>query len=101
MTPARRRRILEAHGERCHACGAEGVPLAIDHWVPLMLGGSEDDENLRPLCEPCHGRKTAKENQVRGKINRLAGKNKPKRKHKWPQRQTKWPSRKIQSRGFR
>lgn len=93
MTSRRRERIIAQHGARCYCCQAEGVPLDIDHWVPLFLGGSEDDENLRPLCQPCHRKKTAQENRVRGKINRLSGRNKPKRKHKWP-------SGKIPSRPF-
>lgn len=93
MTKARRARILDEHGRKCHACQCEADLFHIDHWVPLMLGGSEDDSNLRPLCEPCHARKTANENRVRGKINRLAGRNKKKEKRKWPQR-------KLTSRGF-
>lgn len=93
MTPARRARVLAEHGERCHACQTTDGPFQIDHWVPLFLGGSEDEENLRPLCEPCHMAKTKKENHVRGKINRLSGKNRERPKRKWP-------SRKIPSRPF-
>jgi 5-methylcytosine-specific restriction endonuclease McrA len=37
----------------------------LDHIVPLIDGGSHDDENLQTLCTPCHTRKTAAEARVR------------------------------------
>ena len=96
MTKARRARIKQAYGHKCYICEADERPtgiLQIDHWVPLMLGGSEDDDNLRPLCPSCHKKKTTSENRVRGKINRLSGKTKKRDKRKWPQC-------KLTSRGF-
>ena len=33
----------------------------IDHIVPLANGGTNDDENLQVLCEPCHFEKTKQE----------------------------------------
>ncbi|MET9801396.1 HNH endonuclease signature motif containing protein [Streptomyces sp. NPDC006368] len=45
---------LHAYGYRCAACGRspkeDGVKLVIDHKVPLDLGGTNDPENLQPLC---------------------------------------------------
>lgn len=109
MTIKRRREVYAKYGHCCHACGVQqidGSPrLQIDHWVPLFLGGSEDADNLRPLCERCHKVKTQTENKVRGKINRLSGRTKKERKHKWLSRALesngRWPKgRKLQSRGF-
>jgi hypothetical protein len=45
---------LHAYGYRCAACGRspreDGVKLVIDHKVPLDLGGTNDPDNLQPLC---------------------------------------------------
>ena len=86
LTPATRRRILEAHGHKCALCHAEGVPLEIDHWLPLIFGGKNDDGNLRPLCEPCHKgltRITVKQN---AKVKRLLVGLTKKREYNWPTR---------------
>lgn len=42
----------------------------LDHVVPLIDGGSHDDDNLQTLCTPCHTRKTADEARVRAQRNR-------------------------------
>lgn len=45
-------------------CEAEGLTTAgeeLDHIVPLMWGGSNDDSNLQLLCVTCHKIKTSKE----------------------------------------
>jgi 5-methylcytosine-specific restriction endonuclease McrA len=54
--PRRARRVREkafrAMPAKCFRCGAEGVPLEVDH----INGDPEDNRlaNLRPLCLPCH-----------------------------------------------
>lgn len=46
---------FHTYGNRCAACGRtpkdDHVKLVIDHKVPLELGGTNDPENLQPLCE--------------------------------------------------
>lgn len=60
-----RMRRLQAHGVECSRCGrlgawkqaeaSRGLPLLIvDHILPLALGGRDDDDNVRVVCEPCH-----------------------------------------------
>jgi len=55
-----RRRALKAklfaNGRtKCEACGEERVSfLQIDHVIPYFLGGTDDLDNLRILCGPCH-----------------------------------------------
>ncbi|MDR5825843.1 HNH endonuclease signature motif containing protein [Caballeronia sp. LZ043] len=63
-----RERVALAHGYRCSICGRvwQAHLDQIDHDVPLEQGGSNDDSNLRPLCDPCHKAKTADEARRRG-----------------------------------
>jgi 5-methylcytosine-specific restriction endonuclease McrA len=30
----------------------------VDHFIPLVAGGTHDNENLVSMCRPCHGLKT-------------------------------------------
>lgn len=50
--------FLKAH-PRCEACGAPASEA--DHRTPLAAGGTHAWVNLRPLCKPCHSRKTARD----------------------------------------
>jgi 5-methylcytosine-specific restriction endonuclease McrA len=43
-------------GDRCLVCGTT-ERLACDHIWPLSLGGSNDLDNLQPLCRGCNSRK--------------------------------------------
>jgi 5-methylcytosine-specific restriction endonuclease McrA len=52
--------LCERYGNRCLCCGATGVPLHIDHVIPLARGGRNDISNLQPLCKRCNSRKYAK-----------------------------------------
>ena len=73
MTPARRRRVWEAHDRRCGICRVE-VPLkgtVIDHAIARWFSGDERDENLRPLCPACDKPKTAIDKRDIAKIKRL------------------------------
>ena len=54
-----RRRIAARDEYTCQECGAP-TPLDgghVDHVVPRAMGGSDGDQNLRWLCEPCNLRK--------------------------------------------
>lgn len=58
-----RRRRLAAE-PLCRDCAAKGLvePATVpDHIVPLALGGSDDDGNIRCLCGPCHEKRTAEQ----------------------------------------
>jgi 5-methylcytosine-specific restriction endonuclease McrA len=61
-----RRRILRRDGWLCQwdvATGGQcGEPATdVDHKVPALLGGSDEDSNLWALCGWHHDRKTGRE----------------------------------------
>jgi len=49
--------LLEKFERRCVYCGAQGVPLEIDHLLPKARGGSNRASNLTVACRPCNQRK--------------------------------------------
>ena len=51
---------LSECGNRCVYCGRMGVPLARDHVVPIVLGGSNNIDNIVPACRSCNSRKGRK-----------------------------------------
>ncbi|MGY2732799.1 HNH endonuclease signature motif containing protein [Sphingomonas sp. UYP23] len=67
---AQRKRRLEAE-PLCRICSERSLVTAAtvpDHITPLALGGSDDDTNIRCLCQPCHDEVTAEQfGRTRGK----------------------------------
>jgi len=53
--------LLEKFGRRCAYCGAQNVPLQVEHIVPKARGGTNRVSNLTVACEPCN---TAKGTQT-------------------------------------
>ena len=49
--------LLAKWGRRCAYCGAEDVPLEVDHIVPRSRGGSDRVSNLTLACHSCNQRK--------------------------------------------
>lgn len=66
--------LLEKFGRKCVYCGAEGVPLNIDHVVPRAKGGSNRVSNLVLACMSCNQKKGARslEDFLKGKPKVLA-----------------------------
>lgn len=59
-----RQRILTRDQHVCYQCGAHANE--VDHITPLSQHGTEHDDNLAAICNPCHKTKTAREaNQAR------------------------------------
>jgi 5-methylcytosine-specific restriction endonuclease McrA len=56
--------LLEKWGRRCAYCGAENVPLQVEHIRPKVLGGSDRVSNLTLACEKCNRRKGSQRVEV-------------------------------------
>jgi len=57
ISPSLRRRLAEAAGYACGYCRSPslaGVPLAVDHIVPLAAGGTDHPPNLCLACYRCN-----------------------------------------------
>ncbi|MGI9057049.1 MAG: HNH endonuclease [Ktedonobacteraceae bacterium] len=50
-------RLLEKWGRTCAYCGAEQVPLQVDHVVPRAVRVDNRIGNLVLACEPCNNKK--------------------------------------------
>ena len=46
--------LCEKYGNRCLACGDTEAMLEADHIVPLTRGGTDDIDNIQPLCGTCN-----------------------------------------------
>lgn len=49
--------LLEKYGRRCIYCGAEGVPMEIEHLTPRSRDGSNRISNLGIACHVCNQKK--------------------------------------------
>jgi len=63
-----------------------GETTEVDHAWQIATGGPDTDDNLRHMSSEAHADKSRDDAAVRGKIRRLSGANKPKRKYYWPSR---------------
>lgn len=60
---AQRKRRLRAE-PLCRDCREKGQVRAAtvpDHITPLSQGGTDDDDNIRCLCDECHRKRTAEQ----------------------------------------
>jgi len=65
----RLRRSVLAEEPLCRNCGGRGRVVAatdIDHIIPKSQGGTDDVDNLQPLCHACHTAKTNRERAAYG-----------------------------------
>ena len=63
-TDGQQGRLLVAAGYRGGYCHSSqrimGVRLILDHLTPRARGGTDEEENLWPSCQPCNGFKQAR-----------------------------------------
>ncbi len=72
---------FKALGDKCLCCGRNEVELVLigltlvpDHVIPISRGGSNDIDNIQPLCQGrggCNNKKHAKTIDYRGTAGRL------------------------------
>ena len=48
--------LCALYNHRCLCCRRKR-PLTKDHVIPVVFGGSDDIDNLQPLCQSCNSRK--------------------------------------------
>ena len=58
-----RRSILDAEPacRPCRKAGRATLATQVDHIISKANGGTDDRENLQPICTPCHDAKTARD----------------------------------------
>ena len=54
------RALCGFYEQTCLRCLRTDRPLTPDHIVPLAWGGSDDIDNIQPLCQPCNSAKGAR-----------------------------------------
>lgn len=59
VTKRLRFEILRRDEYTCRYCHRTNVPLAVDHVVPVALGGSDEPSNLVAACTDCNGGKSS------------------------------------------
>ena len=65
--------LVHRDGPGCARCGTEGVPLQLDHKIPLIAHGSHSVWNCWLLCEDCHRIKTNEDRAVRAQHMKSEG----------------------------
>lgn len=90
VSKARREAVIARQGGVCKRANCDAEATDADHIIPLWCGGSNRDENLEGLCQPCHLQKTKAEAKARAKANRIVARDNGTRRVRKP----------IASRGF-
>lgn len=66
LTASAKKLCAAAQGWRCDECAQLlEASFQVDHRLALADGGTDTPDNLRALCQNCHGRKTYIENNER------------------------------------
>jgi len=59
LSDLKRWQIFQRDNFTCQNCGSRSR-LTVDHKIPRLTGGSNDDDNLQTLCKPCNSKKGAR-----------------------------------------
>ena len=76
LTQSTRQEVFDRRGHECIFCGVTGEQhkqeynrdLDVHHVIPSRKGGSDDPENLIPLCIGCHRTIEATQGEALGRI---------------------------------
>lgn len=58
LTQVDKEAVLDRDGRVCRYCGSEAT--VVDHIVPVVQGGGNEDDNLAAACVPCNSKKGAR-----------------------------------------
>jgi 5-methylcytosine-specific restriction endonuclease McrA len=64
ITPALRRQVMLLDGQRCAYCRSPtviGIPMVVEHIVPIVAGGITAVDNLCLSCYRCNEFKGARQ----------------------------------------
>lgn len=61
------REVLSLYGNKCLCCGSKDN-LAMDHVIPIIIGGKNEVDNVQPLCKFCNSRKKTQTTDYRFNI---------------------------------
>ena len=89
----RKQKLMRRQDNTCVYCGKRRIARTfdIDHMIPVVRGGSNDESNLQVICRPCNQRKGLQtDEEFRLRYARLV-----------PQARLTPPSRPISQREFR
>lgn len=64
FTDEERSEIINIYDGKCAMCNEVCSKYEIDHISPLACGGTNELDNLQPLCIDCHKQKTKEENEM-------------------------------------
>ena len=53
------KKLKNRYGNKCLCCGRSDLRLEADHIIPVSRGGTNDRDNIQPLCHPCNVKKSA------------------------------------------
>ena len=62
LSDSEKAELILSFESKCAGCGMKAESFQIDHIKPLASGGSNEMDNLQPLCKDCHKEKTIIEN---------------------------------------
>lgn len=74
FSPRERAEIFAAADGKCANCRRK-IPVGevwdLDHRIALECGGTNDAENMQPLCSICHGAKSSDDHSEASKAKRV------------------------------
>lgn len=74
-SPRERAKLFEDAGGKCAVCTRKLGPRdswELDHIIAIALGGTDDDSNLRIVCNWCHDPKSSDDTTKAAKVKRQA-----------------------------
>lgn len=57
--------LVHFYGNKCLCCGSTTAKLTEDHVIPVSLGGTDNIDNIQPLCRKCNMAKGIKTTDYR------------------------------------